>query len=451
MCMNIRLNIAGTQSFVAQAMVNELSEKAVIANRALHEGTGKGRDFLGWITLPSAIDKAEILKLNEVGQRLRANSDVVAVIGIGGSYLGARAVKEALSPFFKRSYKADEHCPELVFAGHHLDEDYLCEMLEHFDGKRVSCIVVSKSGTTTEPAVAFRIIKRYIESRSGDEAKHRIVAVTDAERGALRSMAAREGFDTFAIPDDVGGRFSLFTPAGLLPLAVAGLNVEELLRGAADVEKLSTPDVAFERNICAQYAVVRNALYQSGKKIEILANYNPRLHFVAEWWKQLFGESEGKENKGIFPAGVDFTSDLHSLGQYIQEGERTIFETVLSVDRQRHALEIPADDKDLDSLNYIAGKRIDEVNKQAAEGTLLAHIDGGVPNIRVEIPELNEYCIGQLIYFFEKSCGISGYLLGVNPFDQPGVEAYKRNMFALLGKRGFETEGAKLKNRLAKL
>ncbi|MDR2466693.1 MAG: glucose-6-phosphate isomerase [Prevotellaceae bacterium] len=449
--MNIRLNIAGTQSFVDRAMLNELSEKAVIANRALCEGTGKGSDFLGWLTLPSTLDKTELLKLNEVGQRLRANSDVVVAIGIGGSYLGARAVKEALSPFFKRSYNADAPCPELIFAGHHLDGDYLCEMLEHFDGKRVSCIVVSKSGTTTEPAVAFRIVKRYIESHSGDDAKHRIVAVTDAERGALRSMAAREGFDTFAIPDNVGGRFSLFTPAGLLPLAVAGLNVEELLRGAADVEKLSTPDAAFEQNICAQYAAARNALYKSGKKIEILANYNPRLHFVAEWWKQLFGESEGKENKGIFPAGVDFTSDLHSLGQYIQEGERTLFETVLSVDKQRRTLEIPADDKDLDSLNYLAGKRIDEVNRQAAEGTLLAHIDGGVPNIRVEIPELNEYCIGQLVYFFEKSCGISGYLLDVNPFDQPGVEAYKRNMFALLGKPGFEAEGAKLKNRLAAL
>ncbi|MDR2026737.1 MAG: glucose-6-phosphate isomerase [Prevotellaceae bacterium] len=445
--MDIRLNVDGTVPFVDEKTGKSLVEKAVAANRSLYEKTGKGSDFLGWVSLPLSVSESDISEIETVSKNLKEISDVVIVTGIGGSYLGAKAVIEALNSSFEAYIDSDS--PKIIFAGHHLDEDYLSELLDFIEDKRVACIVISKSGTTTEPAVAFRIIKRHIEQKYGKEgAKERIVAVTDRSHGALRKLSEQEGYKTFVIPDDVGGRFSVLTPVGLLPISVAGIDIRILLKGATDMEKASQVDVPAEENICIQYAVVRNLLYGNGKKIEILASYSPRLHSLTEWWKQLFGESEGKNGKGIFPAGVDFTSDLHSMGQYIQEGERMLFETVVSIEKPREELVIPEDAENLDQLNFLSGRRISEVNRMAELGTMLAHIDGGVPNIRIEIPELNAYILGQLIYFFEKSCGISGYVLGVNPFDQPGVEAYKKNMFALLGKAGYESEGEKLRARL---
>jgi glucose-6-phosphate isomerase len=445
--MDIRINVDGIAPFVNKNTEKSLIEKAVEANKSLYDRTGKGNDFLGWVNLPLLVSESDIAEIETVSNNLREISDVVIVTGIGGSYLGAKAVIEALSSSFD-AY-VDSGNPKIVFAGHHLDEDYLSELLDFIENKRVSCIVISKSGTTTEPAVAFRIIKRHIERKYGKEgARERIVAITDHSRGALRKLSEQEGYRTFVIPDDVGGRFSALTPVGLLPISVAGVDIRIFLKGATDMEKASHSDITADENICIRYAVARNLLYNNGKKIEILANYNPKLHYLTEWWKQLFGESEGKEGKGIFPAGVDFTSDLHSMGQYIQEGERILFETVISVEKSREELVIPEDADNLDQLNFLSGKRIGEVNRMAELGTMLAHVDGGVPNIRIEIPELNAYVIGQLIYFFEKSCGISGYVLDVNPFDQPGVEAYKRNMFALLGKAGYEDEGKKLKERL---
>ncbi|MDR2382618.1 MAG: glucose-6-phosphate isomerase [Prevotellaceae bacterium] len=445
--MDIRINVDGIAPFVNKNIEKNLIKKAVEANKSLYEKTGKGNDFLGWVNLPLSVNESDITEVEAVSQNLREIADVVIVVGIGGSYLGAKAVIEALNSSFD-AYAESSH-PKIVFAGHHLDEDYLVEMLDFIENKRVACIVISKSGTTTEPAVAFRIIKRHIEQRYGKAgAKERIVAITDHSRGALRKLAEQEGYRTFVIPDNVGGRFSVLAPVGLLPISVAGVDIRILLKGATDMEKASYTDVETNENICIRYAVARNLLYNSGKKIEILANYNPKLHYLTEWWKQLFGESEGKEGKGIFPAGVDFTSDLHSMGQYIQEGERILFETVVSIEKPREELVVPEDAENLDQLNFLAGKRISEVNRMAELGTMLAHVDGGVPNIRIEIPELNPYVIGQLIYFFEKSCGISGYMLGVNPFDQPGVEAYKKNMFALLGKAGYESEGEKLRERI---
>jgi len=443
--MNIRLNIDNALPFVNANTVKEIENNVLSANSSLYNKTGKGNDFLGWVSLPLSVNESDISTIENVARKLREISDVVIVAGIGGSYLGAKAVIESLTP----SFETNENNPKIIFAGHHLDEDYMFELLNYAKGKRVSCIIISKSGTTTEPAVAFRIIKQFIENEYGkEEAKDRIVAITDQSRGALLKLATQEGYKTFVIPDDVGGRFSVLTPVGLLPISVAGLDIRIILKGATDMEKLSSEDVAYEDNICAQYAVIRNALYSKGKKVEILANYNPKLHYLTEWWKQLYGESEGKEGKGVFPAGVDFTSDLHSMGQYIQEGERILFETVVSIGTPNNELTVPEDIENLDQLNFISGKRISEVNKMAELGTMLAHVDGGVPNIRIEVPELNAYFVGQLIYFFEKACGISGYLLGVNPFDQPGVEAYKKNMFALLGKPGYESEGEKLRARL---
>ena len=444
--MNIRLNVSGVEPFVDKTALKSLNEAALLANRQLCNKTGKGNDFLGWLTLPAMVNERDISRIESVADRLRENSDTVVVIGIGGSYLGARAVIEALKSPFEDDTQGRN--PKIVYAGHHLDEDYLSEMLAYLKGRQTGCIVISKSGTTTEPAVAFRLVKQMMEEKYGSEgAKERIVAITDKSQGALRQMAEQEGYATFVIPDDVGGRFSIFTPVGLLPISVAGFDIRALLKGAADMEKASDVNLPANQNICVQYAAIRNLLYNSGKKIEILANYTPRLHYLTEWWKQLFGESEGKDGKGIFPAGVDFTSDLHSMGQYIQEGERTLFETVVSIEQQNSELRIPHDAQNLDQINFLAGKRIGEVNQMAEMGTMLAHIDGGVPNIRIEIPHLNEYSLGQLIYFFEKACGISGYLLDVNPFNQPGVEAYKKNMFALLGKSGYEIEGEKLKAR----
>jgi glucose-6-phosphate isomerase len=445
--MDIRLNVDGIAPFVDENTKKSLIEKAVAANKSLYEKTGKGNDFLGWVGLPLSVNESDISEIETVSQNLREISDVVIVTGIGGSYLGAKAIIESLNSSFDAYI--DSNNPKIIFAGHHLDEDYLAELLDFIEDKRVACIVISKSGTTTEPAVAFRIIKRHIEQKYGKEgARERIVAITDHSHGALRKLSEQEGYRTFVIPDDVGGRFSALTPVGLLPVSVAGIDIRILLKGATDMEKASHVDISAEENICLQYAVARNMLYNSGKKIEILANYNPKLHYLTEWWKQLFGESEGKEGKGIFPAGVDFTSDLHSMGQYIQEGERILFETIVSIDKPREELVIPEDAENLDQLNFLSGKRIGEVNRMAELGVMLAHVDGGVPNIRIEVPELNAYTIGQLIYFFEKSCGVSGYILDVNPFNQPGVEAYKKNMFALLGKAGYESEGDKLRARL---
>jgi glucose-6-phosphate isomerase len=432
----IKLDYSKTQACVSGTEVQALQAKAMQSLALLHNKQGAGKDFLGWVGLPSSISSTGIGEINGAAQKICTGIDVVVVVGIGGSYLGAKAVIEALSHSF--GYMRSPR-PQIVFAGQNISEDYIYELLDTIKGKSVSCIVISKSGTTTEPALAFRFIKNYIEATYGKaEAARRIVAVTDSTRGALRTMAIQEGYQTFVIPDDVGGRFSVLTPVGLLPIACAGINIAELVRGAADEEKNLGIGSAFESNIAAQYAAVRNCLYSKGKKVEILANFNPKLHSFAEWWKQLYGESEGKDGKGIFPASVDFTTDLHSLGQYIQSGERILFETFLSVATTNQHLEVPSDSTDLDGLNYLACKRIDEVNKKASLGTQMAHADGGVPIINIEIPALTPYNLGALIYFFEKACGISGYMLGVNPFDQPGVEAYKKNMFALLGKAGYK-------------
>ncbi len=417
-----------------------LRDEAMAAKQTLESGSGLGNDFLGWLHLPSSIDEQQLQAIGKSAAQLRSECEYVICIGIGGSYLGAKAVIEALSDHFA-AYKSGNG-PKVLFAGSNIGEDYLYDMIDLVRGHKFGIIVISKSGTTTEPGIAFRIFKDMLERQEGKEfAQRNIVAVTDARRGALRGLATQEGYATYVIPDDVGGRFSVLTPVGLLPIAVAGFDINSLVAGAVEMEHEGDEQVL-------NYAIARNALYRSGKKIEILANFTPRLHFLAEWWKQLYGESEGKGHKGIFPASVDFTTDLHSMGQMIQDGERTLFETVLSVGDQDHEVIIPSDEKDLDGLNYIAGKNVDYVNKMAELGTRLAHIDGGVPNLLITIPRLNERFVGQLIYFFEKACGVSGYMLGVNPFDQPGVEAYKKNMFALLEKPGYEEATAAIKAKL---
>ena len=447
---NFQINIKHTLNFISEEEILNQAEQAVVCNRALHNGSKAGSDFLGWVTLPSSITDAHLRDIEDTANALRTLCDVVVVVGIGGSYLGARAVIDALSGSFDWLQEpAKRKNPVILYAGNNISEDYLHEMLAYLNNKRFGLINISKSGTTTEPALAFRLLKDLLEEKTGKEgARKRIVAIADASRGALRTLADTEGYKTFVIPDDVGGRYSVLTPVGLLPIAVAGFDIRRLVSGALAMEKLCGEDAPFTENPACRYAVVRNLLYRKGKKIEILANYHPKLHFLAEWWKQLYGESDGKDGKGIFPASVDFTADLHSMGQWIQEGERTIFETVLSVSKPNEKVEIPHDNRDLDGLNFLTGRRVDEVNKMAELGTLIAHVDGGVPNILIEIPELSETYIGQLIYFFEKACGIGGYLLGVNPFDQPGVEAYKKNMFALLEKPGFEAETREIKGRL---
>ncbi|WP_300286456.1 glucose-6-phosphate isomerase [uncultured Alistipes sp.] len=430
------------------AEVNALKGEIEAANRTLHDGSGAGNDFLGWVGLPQQVTPQCLETIGDCARSLASLSDVIVVIGIGGSYLGTKAVLEAMSDSFAPLHGKQDK-PVLLFAGQNLSEDYMAELLAAVKPYRLSTIVISKSGTTTEPAVAFRILKKEIEDRYGKaEAAKRIVAVTDAKRGALRTLAEREGYATFVIPDNVGGRYSVLTPVGLLPLAAAGVDVAELVRGAQDMAAATGVDVPFEENPAALYAAARTALYRKGCKIEILGSYDPKLLYVAEWWKQLYGESEGKDGKGIFPASVTLTADLHSMGQYIQQGERTLMETIVSIDRPKHEVRIESDPDNLDGLNYLSGKRIGEVNRMAEMGTMLAHVDGGVPNIRIELPELNEYYLGALLYFFEKACGMSGYALGVNPFDQPGVEAYKKNMFALLGKPGFEEQGEELRRRL---
>ena len=444
----ISLNIDKVLSFVSKEEIQKGAPLAKKCNETLHNATGKGNDFLGWLNLPSSITEDQINDIEKTAQLLREKCEVVVVVGIGGSYLGARAVIESLSSSFDW-LQHNRKNPVIVYAGNNIGEDYIAELMAYLVGKSFGIINISKSGTTTEPALAFRILKKELENAVGkEESVKRIVAITDAARGALHTLAKQEGYKTYVIPDDVGGRFSVLTPVGLLPIAIAGIDIRELISGAAYMEKQTAPNIPFEENIAEIYAVTRNELYKKGKKIEILANYNPKLHFIAEWWKQLYGESEGKENKGIFNASVDFTSDLHSMGQWIQEGERSIFETVLSVATPANSIYVPADEEDLDGLNYLSGRRVDYVNKMAELGTQLAHVDGGVPNLKVDIPELSAYYIGQLLYFFEKACGISGYILGVNPFDQPGVEAYKKNMFALLNKPGFEKENEEIKKRL---
>ncbi len=444
----IRLNIEKTFGTISEASVAAYETQVRNAQEALENGTGLGNDFLGWLHLPSSITKEHLAELKETAAVLRENCEVVIVAGIGGSYLGARAVIESLSNSF--TWLQDKKtAPVIIYAGHNIGEDYLYELTHYLKDKRFGVINISKSGTTTETALAFRLLKKQCEEQRGKEmARKVIVAITDEKKGAARVTADQEGYKSFIIPDNVGGRFSVLTPVGLLPIAVAGFDIEKFVAGAVAMEKACGKDIPFAENPAAIYAAARNELYKNGKKIEILVNYNPKLHYVSEWWKQLYGESEGKENKGIFPAAVDFSTDLHSMGQWIQEGERSIFETVISVEQPNHCLEVPMDEANLDGLNFLAGKRVDEVNKMAELGTQIAHVDGGVPNLRIVIPSLSEENIGGLLYFFEIGCGISGYLLGVNPFNQPGVEAYKKNMFALLNKPGYEEESKAIQARL---
>ncbi|MBQ8554058.1 MAG: glucose-6-phosphate isomerase [Alistipes sp.] len=440
----IKLDIAKSGVAITEAMLAE----AKAANTLLHTGEGAGNDFLGWVNLPSSIDAEQIAAIEAQAAKLRAKADVVICIGIGGSYLGAKAVIEAMSNSFEFLKKQHEN-PTVVFAGQNISEDYTRELLDATKDYSVAAIVISKSGTTTEPAIAFRLIKAELEQRYGKaEAAERIVAITDKARGALKTLATNEGYPTFVIPDDVGGRFSVLTPVGLLPLAVAGVDIKALVAGAQAMEKECGADVAIEQNLAAQYAIVRNEFYKAGKKIEILGSYEPKLLYVAEWWKQLYGESEGKDGLGIFPASVTLTADLHSMGQYIQEGERALFETIISVANAKYDVKVESDEANLDGLNFLTGKRLSDINKMAELGVQLAHLDGGVPQMRIEIPAINEAALGELIYFFEKACGISGYILGVNPFNQPGVEAYKKNMFALLDKPGYEEESKAIKARL---
>ncbi|MDD2314463.1 MAG: glucose-6-phosphate isomerase [Proteiniphilum sp.] len=447
---SIQLNIKQVLGFLQEEEILNQAPHATACNQALHDGSREGSDFLGWVDLPSSITEEVFREIEDAATVLRTRCDAVVVVGIGGSYLGARAVIDALSSSF--DWLQDGHArknPVILYAGNNIGEDYLYELTDWLKEREFGIINISKSGTTTEPAIAFRLLKDQLESRVGkEEARQRIVAITDAAKGALRSLATTEGYKTFVIPDNVGGRYSVLTPVGLLPIAVAGIDIRKLVQGAVEIEKATAPSVSFDYNLPAIYAVIRNLLYRQGKKIEILVNYHPKLHFLAEWWKQLYGESEGKDNLGIFPAAVDFTTDLHSMGQWIQEGERTIFETVISVKSPNKKVQIPYDERDLDGLNFLKDRRVDEVNKMAELGTRIAHVDGDVPNLLIELPELNEKYIGQLIYFFEKACGISGYLLGINPFNQPGVEAYKKNMFALLEKPGYEAETKAIKQRI---
>ena len=423
------------------------AEQTAAANQLLESGQGAGSDFLGWVHLPSSITEAFLDEVQATANILREKAEIIVVAGIGGSYLGPRAVNEALD----HAFGLNGNNPRIVYAGNNIGEDYLADLMELLDGKTFGIINISKSGTTTETALAFRLLKTMLEKQVGKEiAKDLIVAVTDKEKGAARKLATKEGYKTFVIPDNVGGRFSVLTPVGLLAIACAGHDIKALVRGAQDMEKATGVEVPYEQNPAAQYAAIRNVLYQYGKKIEILVNFNPKLHYFMEWWKQLFGESEGKDHKGIYPASVDFTTDLHSMGQWIQEGERTIFETVVSIEKSNKTVIVPTDEENLDGLNFLAGKRVDEVNKMAELGTQLAHVDGGVPNIHLSFEKIDEYNLGQFIYFFERACGISGYMLGVNPFNQPGVEAYKKNMFALLHKPGYEAASEAIYARLNK-
>jgi len=446
---NISVDITKAAQFLKPGAVEAYESQVKAAQEALENGTCPGNDFLGWLHLPTSITPEFLSEIQNTANTLRDKCEVIVVAGIGGSYLGARAVIEALGNSFAW-LTAEKKNPIILFAGNNIGEDYLFELTEYLKGKKFGVINISKSGTTTETALTFRLLKKQCEAQRGKaEAKDVIVAVTDAKKGAARTCADKEGYKSFIIPDNIGGRFSVLTPVGLLPIACAGFDVKQLVSGAQEMERVCGKEVPFNQNPAALYAAVRNGLYsEAGKKIEIVVNFQPKLHFFAEWWKQLFGESEGKDNKGIFPAACDFTTDLHSMGQWIQEGKRSIFETVISIEEPENKLLFPHDEENLDGLNFLEGKRIDDVNKMAELGTRLAHVDGGVPNIRISVPCLNAYYIGQLIYFFEIACGISGNLLQVNPFNQPGVEAYKKNMFALLNKPGYEAESKAIRERL---
>lgn len=446
---HVRFDYSKALSFFQEHELTYLQDFVKVAHHSIHEKTGAGSDFLGWVDLPNNYDRKEFSRIQKCAEKIQSDSDVLLVIGIGGSYLGARAAIEMLNhSFYNALPKEKRQTPQVIFVGNNISSTYMQDVMDLLEDKDFSINVISKSGTTTEPAIAFRIFKKILEEKYGkEEAKKRIYATTDRERGALKKLANEEGYETFIIPDDVGGRYSVLTAVGLLPIAVAGADIEAMMKGAQDASHDFGKSELME-NPAYQYAVVRNVLYNKGKTIEMLINYEPSLQYFAEWWKQLFGESEGKDQKGIFPASANFSTDLHSLGQYVQEGRRDLFETVLNVENPRHELTIEEDADNLDGLNYLAGKTVDFVNKKAFEGTMLAHTDGGVPNLVVNIPELNEYTFGYLVYFFEKACAMSGYLMGVNPFDQPGVEAYKTNMFALLGKPGFEEKKAELEKRL---
>jgi len=445
----VKFDYSKALSFVGQHEIDYLTDQVRLAHDQLHNGTGAGSDYLGWIDLPSNYDKEEFARIKKAAEKIQSDSEVLIVIGIGGSYLGARAAIEMLShSFYNVQSKEQRKTPQVLFAGNNISSTYVTHLLQLLEGRDWSINVISKSGTTTEPAIAFRIFRAELEKKYGkEEARKRIYATTDKEKGALKKLSNEEGYESFIIPDDVGGRYSVLTAVGLLPIAVAGIDIDSMMKGAADASEVyANPNLA--ENEAYQYAAVRNALYRKGKATEILVNYEPSLHFVSEWWKQLYGESEGKDYKGIYPASVDFSTDLHSMGQFIQEGNRNIFETVIQVGEVAEHITIQHDADDLDGLNFLTGKTMDFVNKKAFEGTLLAHTDGQVPNLIVNIADMTPYTFGYLVYFFEKACGISGYLLGVNPFDQPGVEAYKKNMFALLGKPGFEKEKAELEARL---
>ncbi len=433
----IGLNTEHLQHFIENTDIAAIEKEVISAKKTLLDGSGKGNDFLGWVNLPAEISQDEINNIKKDVERLAGKVRLFVVVGIGGSYLGARAVIEALQSEFAMQ-DTGRKFPYIVYAGHTLSEDYYCQLMQVLDKQDYAVAVISKSGTTTEPAVAFRLIKSHIEKKYGKaEAAKRIIAITDARRGALHDIAVQEGYQMYVIPDNVGGRFSVLTPVGLLPIAMSGYDIDKLLQGARDMREECIRNDKVEENPALLYAAIRNLLYRKGRKVEILENFVPQLKYISEWWKQLYGESEGKEGKGILPHSLSFTTDLHSMGQYVQEGERLMFETVLSVERPQQRIEIPSDEKNLDGINYLVGKTLTEINHNAELGTILAHCDGGVPVLRILIPEVNEYVLGQLIYFFEFACGVSGYVLQVNPFDQPGVEAYKKNMFRLLGKPGY--------------
>ena len=446
--MGVRLDVSAAKSFIDQREILQMKEQTELAKSTLVGKSGAGNDFLGWIDLPVEYDKEEFARIKKAAKKIQADSEVLIVIGIGGSYLGAKAAISFLGHSFnnKRS-KEDRKTPEIYFAGNSISSIYLAELMDIIGDRDFSVNIISKSGTTTEPAIAFRIFKQKLVEKYGRaEAAKRIYATTDKARGALKKVADEEGYETFVVPDDVGGRFSVLTAVGLLPIAVSGADIDKLMEGAAAMRQqcLEQP---FESNDALLYAAVRNCLLRKGKSIEVLANYEPSLHFVSEWWKQLYGESEGKDGKGIFPASVDLTTDLHSMGQYIQDGQRILFETVLQLEKSPYEFIMQEEEVDLDGLNYLAGKSVDFVNKSATRGTIMAHTDGNVPNLQIMIPERSEYNLGELFYFFEFACGVSGYLLGVNPFDQPGVESYKKNMFALLGKPGYEELKKQLEER----
>lgn len=444
--MSLKFNSKYSESIVSPADIKAIAPKAVKAMDTLMSKTGEGNDFLGWIDLPTNYDKEEFDRIKKSAEYIKKNADVLIVIGIGGSYLGARAVVEAVKSYNYNLLAKDT--PQIYFIGNSISPSSLNEIVSLCDGKDVCVNVISKSGTTTEPAIAFRVFRELINSRySKEEAAKRIFCTTDAHKGTLKELADKEGYETFVVPDDVGGRFSVLTAVGLLPIAVAGIDIDALMLGARNAQN-ELCDTDIEKNPALKYAAVRNCFYNKGKKMECFVSYEPNMTMFNEWLKQLFGESEGKDGKGIFPASVDLTTDLHSMGQWIQDGERTIFETVISVEEPNHKVVVPTDEANLDGLNFLAGKRVDEVNKMAELGTQLAHVDGGVPNLKITMPEVSPYYIGQLFYFFERACGISGYMLGVNPFDQPGVEAYKKNMFALLNKPGYEKESEAIRARL---